>query len=79
MNENMREYMDIEDLHIPIVLQRETRKTLAITVTREGNLLIKSPSAKKDKEIEKQAGELENYKKRILELEQMLTKKEMEK
>ena len=34
--------------------------------------------AKKDKEIEKQAGELENYKKRILELEQMLTKKEME-
>lgn len=39
----MQAYMKIEDLDIPIVLQRKKRKTLAIAVTNDGKLLVKSP------------------------------------
>lgn len=49
----MREHFEIEDLSIPIVLLREKRKTLAISITQEGKLLIKSPIQMKEREIER--------------------------
>lgn len=39
----MQAYIEIEDLNIPIVLQRKKRKTLVITVTNDGKLLVKAP------------------------------------
>lgn len=49
----MQEYLDIEELHIPVILQVSSRKTLAITVTREGQLLVKAPFSMKEREIER--------------------------
>jgi len=46
------EYLDIEELHIPVVCRRNDRKTLAITITQEGGLLIKAPLRMPDREIE---------------------------
>lgn len=53
----MKEYLDIEDLRIPVVLQWEKRKTLAITITQEGSLLIKAPLQMKEREIERFIGQ----------------------
>ncbi|MCM1159537.1 MAG: M48 family metallopeptidase [Bacteroidales bacterium] len=44
-------YMEIEELRIPVICQRSNRKTLAITVTSKGELLVKVPSAMREKEI----------------------------
>ena len=37
------EYLIIEDVEIPIVLERSKRKTLAIGITQEGALKVKAP------------------------------------
>lgn len=47
------EYLEIEELRIPIVFRRSNRKTLAITITQEGNLLIKAPLRMSFREIER--------------------------
>lgn len=49
----MQEYLEIEDVCIPLILQKENRKTLAITITQEGSLLIKAPFQIKETEIER--------------------------
>lgn len=46
-------YMEIEELRIPVICRRSSRKTLAITVTSKGELLVKAPSAMGEKEIER--------------------------
>lgn len=48
----MSNYMNIEELHIPVILNRSKRRTLAVTVTSEGTLLVKAPFNMADKEIE---------------------------
>lgn len=53
----MREILEIEDLCIPVVLQRGKRKTLALTITQEGHLLIKAPLQMPEKEIERFIGQ----------------------
>ncbi len=50
-NFTMQDYIKIEDLIIPVILQRHKRKTLAIAITHEGKLLIKSPLRMREKEI----------------------------
>lgn len=45
------ECLEIEELHIPVVCRRNDRKTLAITVTQEGKLLVKAPLRMPDREI----------------------------
>lgn len=53
----MREILEIEDLCIPVVLQWGKRKTLALTITQEGSLLIKAPLQMQEKEIERFVGQ----------------------
>lgn len=48
----MQDYLEIEELKIPIELRRAKRKTLAVTVTQEGGLLIKAPVRMPEREIE---------------------------
>lgn len=48
----MQEYIEIEDLRIPVIVQREKRKTLTLTITLEGRLLIKAPIQMREKEME---------------------------
>ncbi len=51
-NENrVPEHLIIEDIMIPVVLERSDRKTLAIGVTEEEALRIKAPSFMKEKDI----------------------------
>ncbi|MGN0154692.1 MAG: M48 family metallopeptidase [Lachnospiraceae bacterium] len=49
----MQDHLEIEDLIIPVTLQRGKRKTLAIKITREGSLLIKAPRQMRENEIER--------------------------
>ena len=49
--DSIPEYLEIEELHIPVVCRRNDRKTLAITITREGTLLVKAPLGMQDREI----------------------------
>lgn len=49
----MQEYIEIEDLRIPVIVQREKRKTLTLTITLEGRLLIKAPIQMREKEMER--------------------------
>lgn len=51
--DGIREYLDIEELHIPIICERSSRKTLTITITQDGQLLIKAPFRISDREIER--------------------------
>lgn len=53
----MLDHLDIEELKIPIELKRQKRKTLAVTVTPEGGLLIKAPERMPEKEIERFLGQ----------------------
>ena len=53
----MKEILEIEDLNIPIELQRNNRKTLALTITQEGSLQIKAPLQMKEKDIERFIGQ----------------------
>lgn len=48
----MLDYMNIEDLHIPVILQRSNRKTLSITITEQGELFIKAPLSLSEGKIE---------------------------
>lgn len=45
------EYLIIEDVEIPIVLERSKRKALAIGITQEGALKVKAPFPLSDTEI----------------------------
>ena len=45
------EYLIIEDVEIPIVLERSKRKTLAIGITQEGVLKVKAPFSLSETEI----------------------------
>lgn len=47
----MTDYMDIEDLHIPVELRRSDRRTLSVTVTDKGELLVKAPLAMSEERI----------------------------
>lgn len=49
----MLDYMDIEDLHIPVILKKDYRKTLSIMVTEKGELLIKAPLSVSERKIER--------------------------
>lgn len=49
--DSIPEYLEIEELHIPVVCRRNDRKTLAITITQEGALLVKAPLGIPDREI----------------------------
>lgn len=49
----MPDFIEIEELHIPVICEHGNRKTLAITITQEGNLLIKAPLKMQDREIER--------------------------
>lgn len=49
----MAQYLDIEELHIPIVCERSKRKTLSISITQKGELLIKAPLGISEKELER--------------------------
>lgn len=49
----MLEYLDIEDLRIPISLNRAKRKTLSVTVIPGGSLLIKAPVRMPEREIKR--------------------------
>lgn len=49
----MPDYIEIEELQIPVIFERGNRKTLAITITQEGKLLVKAPFSMADKEIER--------------------------
>lgn len=49
--DSIPEYLEIEELHIPVVCRRNDRKTLAITITQEGTLLVKAPLEMPDREI----------------------------
>lgn len=49
----MLDYLKIEELKIPIELNRAKRKTLAVTITPEGSLLIKAPERMTEKEIKR--------------------------
>lgn len=49
----MLDYMDIEELHIPVILKRDYRKTLSITITQKGELLIKAPLSVSEGKIER--------------------------
>ena len=53
----MREILEIEDLDIPVELQRGKRKTLVLSITQEGHLLIKAPLQMPEKEIERFIGQ----------------------
>lgn len=53
----MREILEIEDLDIPVELQRGKRKTLVLSITKEGQLLIKAPLQMPEKEIERFIGQ----------------------
>ena len=39
----MQDYIEIEDLKIPLSLVRGKRKTLAISITPEAGLLVQAP------------------------------------
>ena len=45
------EYLIIEDVEVPIVLERSKRKTLAIGITQEGALKVKAPFSLSETEI----------------------------
>ncbi len=45
--------LEIEDVCLPIVLERGKRKTLAIQVTQDSNLYIKAPFHTSEKQIER--------------------------
>lgn len=47
----MQSYIEIEDLKVPVVLQRQKRKTLVITITQDEKLLIKAPFRMPEKQI----------------------------
>lgn len=47
----MSDYIEIEELHIPVILCRSNRKTLAITITNECKLQVKAPVNMGDREI----------------------------
>ncbi|MCM1498515.1 MAG: M48 family metallopeptidase [Clostridium sp.] len=49
----MTDYMDIEDLHIPVELRRSNRRTLSVLVTDKGELFIKAPLAMSEDRIER--------------------------
>lgn len=49
--DSIPEYLEIEELHIPVVCRRNDRKTLAMTITQEGTLLVKAPLEMSDREI----------------------------
>lgn len=49
----MLERLQIEELNIPIMLEKSKRKLLAITLTEDGILSIKAPLRVSDREIEK--------------------------
>ena len=45
------QYLDIEELHIPVTMVRSKRKTLALSVTEDAGLLIKAPLSMSEKGI----------------------------
>lgn len=47
------EYMEIEDLRLSVCMERGGRKSLTVSVTPQGELLIKAPLAMSDREIER--------------------------
>lgn len=47
----MQNYIQIEDINIPVILQRQKRKTLSLMITNEGRLFIKAPFRLGEKEI----------------------------
>ena len=47
----MQDYLEIEDLRIPLLLQYDKRKTLAITVTREEQLLVRIPTGMSEQAV----------------------------
>lgn len=49
----MIDWLDIEDLHIPVVLRLQKRKTLSLTVSAEGELLVKAPFGTSEQKIER--------------------------
>ncbi len=49
----MTDFMEIEELKIPILLQREKRKTMTITITPQGELLVKAPANLAEREVER--------------------------
>lgn len=49
----MTDYMEIEDLHIPVKLCRSNRRTLSVTVTDKGELFVKAPLAMSEKQIQR--------------------------
>lgn len=49
----MRESIDIEDIHLEVVLLRAKGARLQIQIARGGRLLIRAPLSMKDREIEK--------------------------
>lgn len=49
----MQDYIEIEDLKIPLSLVRGKRKTLAISITPEAGLLVQAPLSMKEAEIER--------------------------
>lgn len=53
----MPDFIEIEELHIPVICERGNRKTLAITITQEGSLLVKAPFKMPDREIERFLGQ----------------------
>lgn len=48
---SLPEILEIEDVQLPIILERSKRKTLSIQVTRQMQLQIKSPLQTSEKEI----------------------------
>ncbi len=49
----MMDYMEIEDLRLSVCLDRGNRKSLTVTVTPQGELLVRAPLAMSDHEIER--------------------------
>lgn len=47
------EKLIIEDMEIPVITKKSKRKTMALTVTREGELIVKAPLFMTDKQIKK--------------------------
>ena len=51
--EIMADYMEIEELRIPVLQQRGRRKTLSISITPQGELLVKAPLTMPERTIER--------------------------
>lgn len=49
----MTDYMEIEELRIPVLQQRGQRKTLSISITPQGELLVKAPLVMSERTIDR--------------------------